>query len=64
MFKKLVAMAAAVVCVSFTAGCVSAEAADDMSVRWSGDTVKVGFLANLTGPGAYTDIPPKMANED
>ena len=64
MFKKLAAVAAAVLVGSFAAGCACAEAADDMSVRWSGDTVKVGFLANLTGPGAYTDIPPKMAIED
>jgi branched-chain amino acid transport system substrate-binding protein len=42
-----------------------AEAADvAMADRYSGDTVKVGFLANLTGSGAYTDIPPKLAIED
>ena len=44
---------------------VSAEAADiRMADRWSGDTVKIGYLANLTGSGAYTDIPPKLALED
>lgn len=46
-------------------GTTPAEAAyPSMEERWSGDTVKVGFIANLTGPGAYADIPPKMAMED
>ena len=64
--RKMLSSAFAAVALGVAAFCTPAFAAEEpnMADRWSGDTVKVGFLANLTGPGAYTDIPPKMAIED
>ena len=62
MKKRFFALMIIMLAVTMLGGLSSAEAA--MSDRWSGDTIKIGYLANLTGSGAYTDIPPKLAIED
>ncbi|MCC8056270.1 ABC transporter substrate-binding protein [Cloacibacillus sp.] len=62
MKKRFFALMIIMLAVMMLGVLSSAEAA--MSDRWSGDTIKIGYLANLTGSGAYTDIPPKLAIED
>lgn len=67
MKKRVIALTlAAAMAFTLLSGCESkpAPAVSGGTPASTGDVIKIGYLASLTGSGAYTDIPPLYAYQD